>query len=100
MLSVYITCKNKQEAKKIARRLLEKRLAGCCNIFPIESLYWWKGKIVSDNEYVLIAKTMRKQLKKLTAEVKKIHSYDVPCILAMEETANKEYQDWIKKELR
>ena len=100
MISVYITCKNNQEAKNIARKLLEKRLAGCCNIFPIESLYWWKGKIVTDKEQVLIAKTMKKQLKKLTSEVKRIHSYSVPCILAVEEKANREYQDWIKKELR
>jgi len=100
MISVYITCKDKKEAKKIAKKLLEKRLAGCCNIFPIESLYRWKGKIVSDKEQILIAKTIKKNLKILKVEVKRLHSYDVPCILSFKEEANKEYSDWIKKELK
>jgi periplasmic divalent cation tolerance protein len=78
---IYITCKNKAEAKKIAIFLVKKRLAACCNIFPIESIYWWRSKIVKDKEVVLIVKTLKKNFKKIEKEVKRLHSYTVPCIL-------------------
>ena len=100
MISVYVTCKDKQEAKKIARVLLKKKLAGCANIFPIESLYWWEGKIVEDKEYALLIKTLKGKLSRLTKEVKRIHSYSVPCIVATEEKADKGYLEWVKKELK
>ena len=100
MISVYITCKNRQEAKKIARVVLKKRLAGCANIFPIESLYWWKGKIVGDKEHALVLKTLNGKLTELKKEVKKAHSYSVPCILAVEEEVNREYLEWLKRELK
>ena len=100
MSFVYITCKDKKEAKKISRYLLEKRLVACTNIFPIESSYWWKGKIVDDKEYVILAKTLAKNYDKIKIEVKKIHSYSVPCICLLDAKSNKEYNEWLKKEVR
>ena len=63
-------------------------------------MYWWKGKITKSYEYVMIAKTNNKNFKKLESEVKRIHSYEVPCILRMNATANKEYEIWLNKEIR
>ncbi len=98
MILVYITCKDNEEAKKISRHLLEKKLIACTNIHPIESMYWWKGKIQEDNEVVIIAKTKDSCYDKVKAEVKKVHSYDVPCILKIMAEANKEYNKWINEE--
>ncbi len=98
MILVYITCKDKEEAKKISKYLLEKRLVACTNIHPIESMYWWKGKIQEDNEFVVIAKTKDSCYDKVKEEVKKIHSYDVPCILKIKAEANEEYGKWIEEE--
>lgn len=98
MILVYITCKDKEEAKKISKHLLEKRLIACANIHPIESLYWWEGKIQEDSEVVVIAKTKEENYNKVKNEVKKIHSYEVPCILKIKAEANEEYDKWIKKE--
>ena len=100
MTLVYITCKDEKEARKISLHLLEKRLIACANIFPIKSMYWWKGKIVKDNENVIIAKTSARNLKRLEMEVKRMHSYAIPCILKIDAVANKEYQRWAGKELR
>ena len=100
MALAYITCKDKKEAERISLHLLRKRLIACANIFPIKSIYWWKGKIVKDKENVIIAKTSNKNFKKLESEVKKIHSYEIPCILRITATANKEYQEWMNKEMR
>ena len=100
MTLVYITCKNKKEAEKISLHLLKKRIIACANLFPIKSIYWWGGKIAKENETVIIVKTNNKNFKKLESEVKKIHSYGIPCILRINAAANKEYQAWLKKEVK
>jgi periplasmic divalent cation tolerance protein len=91
---------NSATLKNISMLLLNKRLIACANIFPIKSLYWWKGKIVDDRENVIIAKTTESKIDKVENEVKKIHSYTIPCILKIKATANKEYQKWADKEIR
>src|ERR1035437_3596246 len=98
----YITTKNKPEAKKIGKVLLQERLAACINIFDgMSSMYWWKEKIEEANENVLIAKTTKKLFSKLSKKVKSIHSYSVPCILQLEvKDGNKEYVKWLKSSLK
>ena len=101
MIFIYITCKNKREAKRIGLFLVKKRLAACCNIFPIESIYWWRNKIVKDKEVVLIAKTLKKNFRKIEKEVKRLHSYTVPCILEIPITqGSKDFLNWLEKEIK
>lgn len=100
MTLAYITCRNRKEARKIAGHLLRKRIIACANIFPIKSMYWWKNKIANDSENVIIAKTSDENFNKVESEVKKIHSYEIPCILRINATANKEYGAWAGKEMR
>jgi len=98
MIFVYITNPNRKAALKIANELLKQRLIGCANIFPIESLYWWKEKIVKDKEYVLIAKTLEKNYKKVKDIVEKIHPYSVQCILKIKiDKVNEKYLKWLKE---
>lgn len=86
------------EAKKIARHLLEKRLIACANIFPIESLFWWEGKLTEEKEAAMLCKAKKESFSSIEAEVKKIHSYKVPCIVAFDWAAsNKGYAEWVKK---
>lgn len=94
----YITCKDKAEAKNISKKLLSKKLIACANIFPIESLYNWKGKLNKENEFAMILKTKKSKLNKVKKLIKKNHSYDVPCICSWNENANKEYEDYINEE--
>ncbi|MBS3105007.1 divalent-cation tolerance protein CutA [Candidatus Woesearchaeota archaeon] len=100
MTLVYITCKDEKEAERISTHLLEKRLIACANIFPIKSMYWWSNKIAKHNENAIIAKTNNRNFKKIVAEVKKMHSYEIPCILKLDAAANSDYGAWAKKELR
>ena len=100
MILVYITNPTKEEAKKIAKHLIEKKLIACANIFPIESLYNWNEKLADESEFVLLGKTKEEDYDKIVAEVEKIHSYDVPCILKIPMEANGKYEDWLKNELR
>jgi len=92
----YITNPDKKHAKKVALHLLKKKLVACVNLFPIESLYWWDGKIEESKEYALIVKTKKENWNKLKTEVKKIHSYTIPCITKINVSANKEYEDWLR----
>lgn len=100
MTIIYITCKDIKEAKKISKHLLNKRIIACANIHPIESMYWWKGKIVEELETVIIAKSSSKNFNKIKEEVKKIHSYEIPCILKIDSEANEGYDEWVRKEIR
>ncbi|MFH0979188.1 MAG: divalent-cation tolerance protein CutA [Candidatus Woesearchaeota archaeon] len=97
---VYITCKNKTEAKKISRWLLRKKLIACANFFPISSMYTWKGKIESKTEYALFAKTIEKKFSKVSYEVEKIHSYGTPCIEMIRTSANSACESWLKGEVK
>lgn len=93
---VYVANPNKKEAKRIALQLLKKKLVACANVFPIDSAYWWKGKIEKEKEWVLILKTKKENWEKVKEETKRIHPYSVPCIAKIDVEANKEYEDWLK----
>ncbi len=100
LIFIYITNPSKEEAEKIAKYLLEQKLIACANIFPIHSMYWWKGKIVEEGEFVLIAKTLETNYKKVKDEVEKIHSYTIPCIIKIPVNPNEKYGDWLEGELK
>ena len=100
MTLIYITCKDEKEAVKISRHLLNKRLIACSNIHPIRSMYWSNNKITDEKEFVVIAKTKGKNYEKIKEEVKKIHSYTIPCILKIDAEANENYQKWVNKEVK
>jgi len=98
MIDIYVTCKNRQEAVKIAKHLLKLKLAGCVNIFPIESLYWWQGRIVEDKEIAMLIKVLEKNYSRIEKEITKLHSYTIPCIITLNvKKANKAYLKWLKE---
>ena len=99
---VYVACKTMKEARKIAGHCVENRFAASANILPhMESVYWWDGQINNEDEVVLILKTTTGQYPELEKAVKKIHSYECPCIMALPITHGfKPYMDWIKTETK
>ncbi len=97
---VYITASNIDEAKKIGRALVEERLVACVNIFPITSIFQWKG-VEEVNEAAIIAKTRRENVQMVIVRVKQLHSYDVPCILSWEiEQGYPPFLKWIDEEVK
>jgi len=95
-ITIYVTCPTKKEAQKIATFLLKKHLIACATFFPIKSKFWWQGKIQSADEVVTLLTTKKQNWQKVRDEIKKMHSYQVPCIEKTEFEATKEYEDWIK----
>lgn len=96
---IYITTKDRDEARKIGHALVEEKLAACVNILDgMESIYRWKGNVETESECVLIAKTTYSNVGRLTKRVKELHSYDVPCVTSInlaEQEGNEEYLDWL-----
>lgn len=96
---LYVTAKDKAEAQRISQHLLKKKLIACANIFPIESWYWWKGKIVGGNEAVVILKTVKNKVAVVRKEIERIHSYEIPCIAEIEVKVNGKYGGWLEEQL-
>ncbi len=97
---IYITAANKQEAEQIGRTLVEKKLAACSNIVdPINSIFSWKGDICQEKETLLMLKTMQNKFDIIVHEVKNLHSYETPEIIALPIIAGSDdYLSWIKEE--
>lgn len=94
---IYITYPSEKVAQDITSTILEKKLAAGCNIFPIESSYWWKGAIAREGEFVSILQTSLTTWPHLRDLVSELHPYEVPCIIMMEVTANEAYVKWVEE---
>jgi periplasmic divalent cation tolerance protein len=94
---VLTTASSKQESKKIAHELVERRLAACVNIIPkIESVYRWEGKVEEAQEYLLVIKTTEAAFVQLREAIQRLHSYQVPeCIAVAVEEGSLPYLQWI-----
>ncbi len=96
-LLVFITAPSQGESARLARALVEERLAACVNVVPsVASTYWWKGKIEEASETLLIAKTRQEHLDRLIARVRELHPYAVPEVVALSIVGgNPAYLQWM-----
>lgn len=99
-ITVFVTASSTEEARSIARGVLEKRLAACANILSgVESHYWWDGALQTEKEVMIIMKTVSGLFNELEAEVRRLHSYDVPEIIALPVSeGSPPYLGWIEEE--
>jgi periplasmic divalent cation tolerance protein len=100
---VLVTCGSAKEARRIARAVVEQRMAACTNIVatPVHSIYRWKGKVESAEEFLLVIKTTQGRFAELKAAVKRLHSYDVPEIIALPIAAGgTNYLNWISESVK
>ena len=99
---VYVTAGSMDEAKKIGRALISKRLAACVNIIDnMHSMYWWEEEIQDDREVILIAKTKESVVPELIEKIKSMHSYECPCIVSLPILdGNKAFLEWIEQQTK
>lgn len=97
---IYVTAGSHEEALKIARALVDEKLAACANVLgQAHSIYRWQGKVEEAQEVVLIAKTRRDLADKVLARIKALHSYDEPCAVAYDMAGGLPgYLSWIDAE--
>lgn len=97
MILILTTVDKKETAVKIGRGLLQEKLIACYNLLPVESGYWWKGKITQEKEFLLILKTKSAHLKKVEEYIKRNHTYKVPEIVAIKAAnVNQPYLTWLE----
>ncbi len=98
---VLSTSDSAEEASRLARQLVEKRLAACVNVIPgARSIYRWKDSIEEASEWVLLIKSSRPLFPQLQSELAKLHSYEVPEMVALGIVDGAEsYMRWLDQEL-
>jgi periplasmic divalent cation tolerance protein len=103
---VLCTCASLEEAQRVARALVEKRLAACVNMMPgVRSVYRWKDAdgqdaIEDEEEVLLFIKTSRALMEDLRGEIERLHSYQVPEVIALQVVDGSErYLAWMNREL-
>lgn len=105
MILIYVVCKDEIEAKNIGKKLLKKRLVACVNILDkMRSMYFWppdSDKIEESSETILLIKTIKEKYSKISEEIHKMHSYDVPCIFSLKvDEVDSKYQKWLKDQIK
>jgi len=98
---VFSTCSDAEQAAEIARRLVDSRLAACVNIVSqVRSIYRWKGAVEDASEWLLIIKSRRGLLERLSAEIASLHSYQLPEVIAVPIIDGAPgYLSWLEREL-
>lgn len=98
---VFSTASSAEEAEKIARALVNERLAACVNVIPsVRSFYRWQGKIEDSAEFLLVIKSSRELFDALRVSLEKLHSYEVPEVVAMPVVDGaRNYLSWMDGEL-
>ena len=94
------SCGSAEEADRVARALVESRVAACVNILPgVRSIYRWRGQVEEADEWTLMIKTRRELFEDLVRELRRVHSYEVPEVIALPIVAGAaDYLEWIAAE--
>lgn len=96
MISVHTTVPDRETAQRMARELVEERVAACVNYHAVSSIYRWKEDIVEEEEYALDVKTAL-EYDEVRESIEEKHPYDVPAILRVETVANDDYGKWVEE---
>jgi periplasmic divalent cation tolerance protein len=101
MILVFSTCASREEAEKLARLVVEQRLAACASIVPnLRSYYRWQGAVETSDEHLLVIKSARGDFAALSAALERAHSYEVPEVLAVPVVAaSAPYLAWLQASL-
>ncbi|MDR1311231.1 MAG: divalent-cation tolerance protein CutA [Burkholderiaceae bacterium] len=102
VLLVYSTVPDEETAQRIARQLVEQRLAACVSCLPqVHSVYHWQGKVEEARETVLMIKTTRSRFQPMADRLRLLHPYDIPELIAVPVAAGlPDYLNWIQEETR
>jgi periplasmic divalent cation tolerance protein len=98
----FVMCASGEEAEKIARALVEERIAACANIVPgAKSVFFWEGKLNVEPEHLLIIKSLEEKGEDIVRRVRELHSYDVPEVVTFPiASGSPDYLKWVEESVR
>lgn len=101
-IQVFTTTEKKEEAERIAKALVDRKLAACVQIVgPVVSTYWWKGNVEKGEEWLCFIKSKREIYEELEGTIKEVHPYETPEIIALPIVAgSKDYLEWLGEEVK
>jgi periplasmic divalent cation tolerance protein len=95
-IAVYTTVATQQQAQNLARTIVERKLAACAQIAPIESYYVWDGALQHDNEYRILFKTTDERYAQVETAIRELHAYELPAIHAVAlQHVYAPYAEWV-----
>lgn len=99
---IFCTTANRAEAQAISALLLERNLIACSNILDgVHSLFWWGGKVQNEKEHIMMMKTVDERFEQVEETIMKMHSYDVPEIIALPIVkGSRDYLNWLKEAVK
>jgi periplasmic divalent cation tolerance protein len=98
LLAVYTTIGELEQARELARELVQRRLAACAQICPIESFYHWRGELQNEPEFRLLLKTTAARYADLEAAIRSLHPYELPAIYAVAVVrGSTPYERWVSQ---
>jgi len=96
--TVLFTAPDSESSRRISKKLLKLKLVACANIFPIDSIYWWKSEIVEEKEYAVLLKARTQDFDEIKRAILEDHTYDIPCIVRYDIIeGHAPYLEWIKE---
>lgn len=101
-IMIFCTTANRAEAEAISALLLERKLIACSNVLDgVHSLFWWEGSVQNEKEHIMIMKTTEDLFEQVEETVRKMHSYDVPEIIALPIVkGSKDYLNWLREAVK
>lgn len=96
MVFIYSTCRDLEEARKLSKLFVEKKIAACVDTWPIESCYTWEGAMKCENEHALLIKTNESKIQDIEDIIHLDHSYSTPIVAAVDvKRINRPYREWM-----
>ncbi len=96
MVFIYSTCRDIEEAHKLSKLFVDKKIAACVNMWPIESCYIWEGAMKCESEYALLIKTNESKIQDIEDVILQNHSYSTPIVAAVDvKRINRVYREWM-----
>ncbi|MBU0953058.1 MAG: divalent-cation tolerance protein CutA [Nanoarchaeota archaeon] len=98
VVSISVTCASEEEATKLAKTLVQEKLAACASIIPsVTSVYWWKKELHEDQEVLMIVKTKKSTAPAVTKRIKDLHSYEFPVITVTTVETDDAVAQWVEE---
>jgi periplasmic divalent cation tolerance protein len=83
LIAVYTTVNTREDARRMAKTLVDRKLAACAQVTEIESFYFWKGSLQNEPEWRILFKTTEQQYAAIEAAIRELHSYELPAVHAV-----------------